>query len=252
MAICLAHGRLDQADRDARIASVETMKTTTKNTAITAPQPALRRAFLTLATATFLACAATSARAQDADVQVEASEAKPLKPGQYEWTPDASPSGPVVVLVSLPEQMAHVYRGGVRIGRSTISSGKPGHETPTGVYTILQKRKVHFSNLYNNAPMPYMQRLTWDGIALHGGRIPGYPASHGCIRLPQDFAKALFDVTDIDMTVVIADETTHSARVLSPGDRVPVDYLTGVEMGTEARPVAAHAAATPAVLADAN
>ena len=106
---------------------------------------------------------------------------------------------------------------------------KPGHETPTGTYPILEKRRRHFSNLYNNAPMPFMQRLTWDGIALHAGQIPGYPASHGCVRLPHAFAEKLFAITERDMMVVIADETSHSLAVVHPGDRIPVNPVTGLE-----------------------
>ncbi|MFS2044062.1 L,D-transpeptidase family protein, partial [Stenotrophomonas geniculata] len=128
-----------------------------------------------------------------------------LKPGEYLWHPEISPTGPIVLVVSLDEQRAYVYRNGIAIGLTTISSGKAGHETPTGVFTILQKDKDHKSNLYNSAPMPYMQRLTWDGIALHGGSLPGHPASHGCVRLPQAFAQKLFSETQRGDTVVVAD-----------------------------------------------
>lgn len=152
-----------------------------------------------------------------------------LEPGEFLWNPEVAPTGPVVIVVSLPEQRAHVYRNGLRIGVSTISSGKPGHETPTGTYPILQKRVEHYSNLYDNAPMPHMQRLTWDGIALHAGRIPGYPASHGCVRLPKEFAKLVYGVTSHGTTVVVADESSHSAAVVSPGTRSPVDPYTGLE-----------------------
>ncbi|HET8818336.1 MAG TPA: L,D-transpeptidase family protein [Xanthomonadaceae bacterium] len=158
------------------------------------------------------------------------SEVLDLEPGEFLWHPEVSPDGPVVVVVSLPEQLAHVYRDGVRIAVSTISSGKPGNDTPTGTYPILQKRVEHYSNLYDNAPMPYMQRLTWDGIALHAGRNPGYPASHGCIRLPHAFAELLYDVTSHGTTVVVADEASHSADVVRPGWKSPVDAYTGLEM----------------------
>lgn len=161
----------------------------------------------------------------------DAKRSLELEPGEYTWTPAASPAGPIVVVVSLPEQRAHVYRNGTRIGVSTISSGKAGHETPTGVFPILQKREEHYSNLYDNAPMPYMQRLTWDGIALHAGRIPGYPASHGCIRLPKAFAKELFAATERGVTVVVADETSHGPSVVWPAETVPVDAYTGLELG---------------------
>src|SRR5690606_34056603 len=149
----------------------------------------------------------------------------PLKPGEFEWHPEASPAGDVVMLVSLPMQEIHVYRGDVRIGRASISSGKAGHDTPVGAFPILQKRKVHHSSLYDDAPMPFMQRLTWDGIALHAGKNPGYPASHGCIRLPHEFAKLLFDATDHGQVVLVADYTMFGDDVLSPGPVAPPKLL---------------------------
>ncbi|MBK8750386.1 MAG: L,D-transpeptidase family protein [Candidatus Competibacteraceae bacterium] len=111
-------------------------------------------------------------------------DAATLKPGEFTWHPERAPSGPVVIIVSVPEQRAYVYRNGVRIGASTVSTGKPGHETPTRVFSILEKDQKHVSSTYQGAAMPYMERLTWDGIALHAGKLPGYPASHGCVRLP--------------------------------------------------------------------
>jgi hypothetical protein len=161
-----------------------------------------------------------------------AADVGTLAPNTYEWRPDAASSGPVTVVVSLPEQMAYVYRGENLIGRSTVSSGKPGHDTPPGVYEILEKRKVHHSNKYNDAPMPFMQRLTWDGVALHAGHNPGYPASHGCVRLPREFAEALFEVTERGGRVIVADETNFGEAVLHPGERVPVDPWTGAERDT--------------------
>lgn len=131
-----------------------------------------------------------------------------MKPGDYLWAPEIAPAGPVMIIISLPDQRAYVYRNGVPIGVSTVSTGKEGHATPTGVFTILQKRVDHKSNLYNSAPMPYMQRLTWDGIALHAGNLPGYPASHGCVRLPKAFAQKLYEVTNLGLTVIITDGDT--------------------------------------------
>ncbi|MBS7457411.1 L,D-transpeptidase [Coralloluteibacterium stylophorae] len=151
-----------------------------------------------------------------------------LRPGQYVWTPEVAPDGPVLVVVSLPEQLAFVYRNGVRIGTSTVSTGKAGHATPTGVFSILQKRREHYSNLYNNAPMPFMQRLTWDGIALHAGNLPGYPASHGCVRLPIAFAQALFGATKTGMTVVVADDAAVTPRLAHPGLFAPADAAGSV------------------------
>ncbi len=148
-----------------------------------------------------------------------------LKPGEFLWHPEISPSGPIVLVVSLDEQRAYVYRNGIAIGLSTISSGKPGHETPTGVFTILQKDKDHKSNLYNSAPMPYMQRLTWDGIALHGGNLPGHPASHGCVRLPQAFAQKLFGETKRGDTVVVADAKSAPMSLAYPAVLAPVNSI---------------------------
>jgi L,D-transpeptidase catalytic domain len=139
-----------------------------------------------------------------------------LKPGDYVWHPEVSPAGPVVVLVSLPDQILYVYRNGVRIGRSTVSSGKPGKRTPSGVFTILQKKVRHESSIYKGAQMPHMQRLTWTGIAMHAGNLPGYPASAGCVRLPVDFAAKLYSVTGIGTTVIIADNKTAPSHSLRP------------------------------------
>jgi hypothetical protein len=132
--------------------------------------------------------------------------------------------------VSLPEQLAYVYRNGVIIGASTVSTGKKGHETPTGVFTILQKNQDHYSNLYHNAPMPYMQRLTWSGVALHAGRLPGYPASHGCVRMPYEFAQKLYAETTTGLTVVVSDKAQFPGTVVHPGLVAPVD-ATGQPVG---------------------
>ena len=111
----------------------------------------------------------------------------------------------------------HVYRNGIRVAASSCSTGKPGHRTPTGVFKILQKDKHHKSSTYSNAPMPNMNRLTWSGIALHAGNLPGYPASHGCVRLPMQFSELLFSITRLGMTVVIADECSQPGAVVHPG-----------------------------------
>jgi hypothetical protein len=150
-----------------------------------------------------------------------------LKPGAFVWLPQLAPTGPMAIVVSLPAQRAYVYRNGVRIGVSTVSTGRPGHDTPTGIYTILEKRREHYSNLYDNAPMPFMQRLSWDGIALHAGALPGYPASHGCVRLPASFAETLFAATKRGTIVVVAAEEAFPPGVVSPGMFSPVDAGTG-------------------------
>jgi hypothetical protein len=141
-----------------------------------------------------------------------------LKPGEYWWHPEISPDGPLMVLVSIPEQTMHVYRNGILIGRSTVSTGSKGHDTPGGVFTILEKQQSYRSKKYNNAPMPNMQRLTWTGIAMHSGQLPGYAASHGCVRLPYDFSQLLFSTTNRGGTVIIGDGKTPVPRLASsPG-----------------------------------
>lgn len=152
-----------------------------------------------------------------AGAQLVNKHAEQLQNGEFNWFPQRSPSGPILIIVSLPDQIVHVYRNGVRVAASTCSSGKAGHRTPTGVFKILQKDRNHHSSTYNNAPMPNMNRLTWQGVALHAGNLPGYPASHGCVRLPMEFSKLLFGITKVGMTVVIADDSTQPASVVHPG-----------------------------------
>jgi lipoprotein-anchoring transpeptidase ErfK/SrfK len=123
----------------------------------------------------------------------------------------ARASGPLLAVVSLGSQRMTVYDGSGPIIRSPVSTGKVGHRTPTGVFSVLQKNRHHVSNIYSGAPMPYMQRLTWSGIALHAGVLPGYPASAGCIRMPYPVAARLFAMSRMGMRVVVApDEPTLS------------------------------------------
>ena len=148
--------------------------------------------------------------------QVPPTTAK-LKPGDFVWEPERAPEGPVLIVVSKPEQIAYVYRNGIRIARSSVSTGRPGHPTPVGVFDILEKEKGHVSTIYKGAEMPWMERLTWNGIALHAGDLPGYPDSHGCVRLPLEFSKLLFTVTNKGGTVIIADEHSAPRETVHPG-----------------------------------
>jgi hypothetical protein len=157
-----------------------------------------------------------------------------FKNGDYVWHPEMSPAGPVVIIVSLPVQRMYVYRNGVRIGVSTVSTGTKGHATPTGIFTILQKKVTHESNLYKGAKMPHMQRLTWSGIAMHAGHLPGYPASHGCVRLPVDFAAKLYSVTNNGTSVVITNARFHPGETAEPGR-----LLSGKTGGAPSRPAMA-------------
>src|SRR5436189_479959 len=152
----------------------------------------------------------------------------PLKPGEYWWHPEISPQGPLMILISIPEQAMHVYRNGILIGRSSVSTGSKGHDTPGGVFSILEKQQTYRSKKYDNAPMPNMQRLTWTGIAMHSGNLPGHPASHGCIRLPFDFSQLLFSETSKGGTVVVGDGkvpvphlASNPGLMLAPKDMSP-------------------------------
>lgn len=146
-----------------------------------------------------------------------------LKPGQFVWSPANAPAGPIVVLVDLDSQMAHVYRDGVMIGYAGVSTGKPGHATPTGVFQTLFKEVDHHSNKYNNASMPYTQRITQDGVALHAGGLPGYPSSHGCIHLPSAFAQLLFQASPLGTTVVVARAGHSASDLLQTTYASPID-----------------------------
>jgi hypothetical protein len=157
-----------------------------------------------------------------------------LKKGEFLWMGEAVTMGPVVVVVSITEQRGYVYRNGILIGATTVSTGRPGHLTPTGVFTVLQKQKEHRSTIYDGAPMPYMERLTWGGIALHAGGLPGYPESHGCIHLPSEFAQRLFDISPNGMTVVIGTEQTAPKQVAHPGYLAPVKSVGGQPVEPEA------------------
>lgn len=146
-----------------------------------------------------------------------------LRPGQWVLAPSVAPEGPILIYVDLSRQRATVYRNGVRIGVTTISSGRPHYDTPIGVFTILQKDAKHRSKKYDNAPMPYSERLTWDGVALHAGGVPGYPESHGCVHLPYEFARELFGMTDLGVTVIVAGNAASHVTTLEDGVLAPFD-----------------------------
>jgi hypothetical protein len=171
-----------------------------------------------------------------AEIFTEGVEVSPetvtLKPGEYVWEPERAPEGPLLIVASITEQVAYVYRNGICIARSSVSTGRPGHPTPTGVFTILEKEVHHTSSIYKGAEMPYMERVTWSGIALHAGDLPGYPDSHGCVRLPLEFSKLLFGVTMKGATVIIADEHSAPAETVHPG-------LFFTRSGEESEPIVA-------------
>src|SRR6266702_5856120 len=124
----------------------------------------------------------------------------------------AKPQGPLVIVVSIDRQKVTVYDSNGVFAESPVSSGMKGHSTPMGVFSIIQKHKFHHSNIYSGAPMPYMQRITWSGVAMHAGVLPGYPASHGCIRMPMAFAVKMWNWTKMGARVLVTpgEMTPHS------------------------------------------
>ena len=150
------------------------------------------------------------------------------------------PKGPLQLVVSLGDQRAVLYSNGIRVAETKISSGTASHPTPTGVFSIIQKNRWHRSNIYSNAPMYYMHRLTWSGIALHEGVLPGYAASHGCVRLPTDFVSRLWNVSRMGMRVVVArvelkpEEFTH-AKLFTLAQK-PIDPSRTSEVPEGLRP----------------
>jgi hypothetical protein len=127
------------------------------------------------------------------------------------------PAGvPLMAIVSLGEQRVTIYDAEGRILRAPISTGQTGYETPAGIYSVIQKEAEHYSNLYDDASMPFMQRITWSGIALHAGALPGYPASHGCIRMPHGFAERLFDLTSMGLRVIVVPTDVTPADIAHP------------------------------------
>lgn len=139
-----------------------------------------------------------------------------LEPGQFEWHPERSPEGPLLVVCSIDDQVLYAYRNGVQIARSTVSTGREGKRTPTGVFTILQRKIDHESSIYKGAKMPYMQRLTWTGIAMHAGELPGHPASAGCIRLPYEFSKRIYGEMKNGSTIVITQKSSKPSKSANP------------------------------------
>src|ERR1051325_7913143 len=150
------------------------------------------------------------------------------KPGKAALSDDKAlpvPKGLLHVIVSIDKQRATLFADGIAVAQSRISSGTPDHPTPMGVFNILQKHRHHVSNLYD-APMPYMQRITWSGSALHEGPLPGYPASHGCVRLPTEFAQLLWRTTKLGARVII---TRDEAAPIT----IEHDHLRFAKAGTD-------------------
>ena len=130
--------------------------------------------------------------------------------------PEDPPKGPLQIIISIADQRVSLFDNGVLIARSSVSTGTQGHPTPLGVFSVISKQRWHRSNIYSAAPMPYMQRITWSGIALHAGVVPGHPASHGCIRLKNDFAIRLWHLTKRGTRVIIAHDDVLPVEITNP------------------------------------
>jgi hypothetical protein len=158
---------------------------------------------------------------------------------------------PVMAIVALSEQHVTIYDAEGKLLRAPVSTGQPGYETPAGIYSILEKNREHYSNLYDDASMPFMQRITWSGIALHAGDLPGYPASHGCIRLTHDFAIRLWHLTKRGTRVVIAHDDIRPAEISNAKLFVPKPKVALAsppsDAATQPNPVAADATPAPLI-----
>jgi L,D-transpeptidase catalytic domain len=140
---------------------------------------------------------------------------------------------PLMAVVALSEQHVTIYDAEGKILRAPVSTGQSGYETPAGIYSILEKNREHYSNLYDDASMPFMQRITWSGIALHAGQLPGHPASHGCIRLPTGFAERLFESTKLGMRVVIVRDDMRPISFAHPALFKPGPIVSDVATPAE-------------------
>src|SRR5262245_20917755 len=153
---------------------------------------------------------------------------------------------PIMAVVSLRSQRVTIYDADGWILQAPVSSGQKGRETPAGVFSVIEKQEEHYSNLYDDAYMPHMHRITWSGIALHGGPLPGYAASHGCIRLPYDFAGRLFDITRVGMRVIVAPTDVTPTEIAHPALSMP---KPGADAQAAARSAEAEAATGKAATA---
>jgi lipoprotein-anchoring transpeptidase ErfK/SrfK len=142
----------------------------------------------------------------------------------------AKPVSPLIISISIEKQRVRIYDANGFFAEAPVSTGMKGHPTPMGVFSIIQKHKLHHSNIYSNAPMPYMQRITWSGVAMHAGVLPGYPASHGCIRMPMAFAQKMWNWTKMGARVIV-----------TPGEITPARFSHPLLMAQKVVPVASEA-----------
>ncbi len=164
--------------------------------------------------------------------------------------PQGPSKGPLQIIISIADQRISLYDNGALIARSSVSTGVQGYPTPLGIFSVISKERWHRSNIYSAAPMPYMQRITWSGIALHAGVLPGYPASHGCIRLSNDFAIRLWHLTERGTRVIIAPEDVQPVEIANrhlsvPKPKVPSESETAAVAGSG---TTAHSSAPAALV----
>src|SRR6266702_7259852 len=158
--------------------------------------------------------------------RVRRYQAKKIEAPEKEST---KPQGPLIIAISIEKQSLKIYDANGFFAETPISTGMRGHPTPMGVFSIIQKHKFHHSNIYSNAPMPYMKRITWSGVAMHAGVLPGYPASHGCIRMPMAFAMKMWNWTKMGARVVV-----------TPGEMTPANFSHPLLVTQKAAPAAAQ------------
>ena len=187
---------------------------------------------------------------QDAVKTELAKKAKPQDAVKSELAKKDSPKGPLQIIISIADQRISLYDNGALIARSSVSTGVQGYPTPLGIFSVISKERWHRSNIYSAAPMPYMQRITWSGIALHAGVLPGYPASHGCIRLSNDFAIRLWHLTERGTRVIIAPEDVQPVEIANrhlsvPKPKVPSESETAAVAGSG---TTAHSSAPAALV----
>ena len=185
------------------------------------------------------------------------------------------PKGPLQIFVSIDQQKLHLYADGMHVADTSVATGVPSLPTPLGVFSVIQKQVFHRSNIYSNAPMPFMQRITWSGVALHEGESIGHRASHGCIRMPHDFAVRLYHLTKLGVPVIVSQQELKPAEFADPhlfvhrdkapepvpaaapavSDATPATSASpaalGLRGGTDSRAAAPAADAAPAAVADA-
>ena len=151
------------------------------------------------------------------------------------------PKGPLQIIISVDQQKLHLYSGGTHVADAPIATGVPEHPTPLGIFNIIQKQREHRSNIYSNAPMPFMERITWSGVALHEGYNLGHPASHGCIRMSHEFAVRLWSLTKLGVGVIIARPEVRPKEISDPHLFVHTDP----EKPVDAEPAASRAPTAP-------